>query len=270
MYPDQSVYMGNWENGQRSGNGTFRNLDGTKYEGDWAKDLRNGAGRLSLPNGDVVEGSWKKDELHGKIQYSFADGDILRGQYQKGTRIGDVSVTLKDSGKEQTFPWPETDASTAEGQAHAARDHAKSLFSELLFVSIFFGEFYLNCFQNWQSAQEKRKRKTKRRKRITPLRLALKPPMMTWIATLVSYSQLICHRHYDPPQTYAATRASVPLAIVPAPAPNAPVVSAVAKSAQAPNSTNTCCFDQLVYIIHSFFLQTTHHHSGLWHVWVSG
>jgi hypothetical protein len=130
MYPDQSVYMGNWENGQRSGIGTFRNLDGTKYEGDWAKDLRNGAGRLSFPNGDVVEGSWKKDTLHGTIQYSFLNGDVLTGKYQKGAPIGDVSVTLKDSGKEQIFPWPETDASTVEAQAHAARDHAKSLLSE--------------------------------------------------------------------------------------------------------------------------------------------
>ncbi len=149
MYPDQSVYMGNWENGQRSGNGTLKNLDGTKYEGDWAKDLRNGAGRLSLPNGDVVEGSWKKDALHGKVQYLFADGDVLTGEYQKGTPIGDVSVTLKDTGKEQIFPWPETDATTVEGHALAARDHAKSLFSELLFLSLLsLGEFCLICFQD--------------------------------------------------------------------------------------------------------------------------
>jgi hypothetical protein len=130
-------------------------------------------------------------------------------------------------------------------------------------------EFCLICFQNWQSAQEKRKRKTKPKKRTTTLLLALKPPTMTWIVTLVSYSQLICHRHYDPPQTYAATRASASLVIVP-PAPRAPFVSAIAKTAQAPNSTNACCLDYLMYVIHSFFSQTTHHHSGLWHVWVSG
>ena len=69
--------------------------------------------------------------MHGKVRYTFTNGDLLTGNCEKGKLTGEVCVILKDSGKEQTFLWPETDTSTIEGQAHAARDHAMSLLSEL-------------------------------------------------------------------------------------------------------------------------------------------
>ena len=52
VYPDGTVYIGEFRNKQRNGRGSYVYPDGTKYEGDWLNDKEHGNGRL------VIEGVW--------------------------------------------------------------------------------------------------------------------------------------------------------------------------------------------------------------------
>jgi hypothetical protein len=62
VYPDGSVYVGEFEKGKRSGVGVLRG-NGMKYQGQWANDMQNGKGKAYF-NGYVYEGHWRE----GKIQ----------------------------------------------------------------------------------------------------------------------------------------------------------------------------------------------------------
>jgi len=52
VYPDGTVYTGDFKSGKRDGRGTFTYPDGSKYEGAWKNDVENGVGRL------IIDGTW--------------------------------------------------------------------------------------------------------------------------------------------------------------------------------------------------------------------
>src|SRR3990167_7637707 len=53
IYPNGTIYTGEFRNKQRNGRGSFVYPDGTKYEGDWLNDKEHGNGRI------VIEGMWE-------------------------------------------------------------------------------------------------------------------------------------------------------------------------------------------------------------------
>ena len=85
-YPDQSVYIGKFEAGERCGRGTyifsnrtvffgeFQNdsihagvltyVDGSRFIGRWSKGLRHGPGKQFRPDGSIEqEGVWEDGRL---------------------------------------------------------------------------------------------------------------------------------------------------------------------------------------------------------------
>ena len=56
-----SVYVGQYENDKRHGEGTkvYAN-EGGKFEGHWKKGKRHGAGKRTYASGRVIEGEWRK------------------------------------------------------------------------------------------------------------------------------------------------------------------------------------------------------------------
>ena len=59
-------YVGQIENGEPNGQGTFTFSDGRKYEGEWENGYRHGQGTFTSPKGDKYEGDFKDGKRHGK------------------------------------------------------------------------------------------------------------------------------------------------------------------------------------------------------------
>jgi hypothetical protein len=117
------VYFGEFENGERSGEGEEKHLDGSRYKGGYKFGKRSGFGVLFGPDGsEIYRGEWNEDLRHGKgslqggsLRGGRYDGDFLRDKfsgrgkftYTDGTSIeglwlddvprdGDWSVTYPD------------------------------------------------------------------------------------------------------------------------------------------------------------------------------
>ena len=75
------VYFGQWtpDLKQRAGIGIQVWPDGSVYEGQWLRNRANGNGRLIHADGDVYEGDWVNDKAHGKGVFHGSDGAIYKG-----------------------------------------------------------------------------------------------------------------------------------------------------------------------------------------------
>ena len=68
-------YVGEWKNGRRDGQGTFTRPSGNKYEGEWKDGKRNGQGILTFTDGKKFEGEWKNNKPWNGTLYD-KDGNI--------------------------------------------------------------------------------------------------------------------------------------------------------------------------------------------------
>ena len=57
------MYVGEWKDGNRHGQGTYTMSDGSKYTGQWEDSLPNGEGTYTFADGKIDKGIWKKGEL---------------------------------------------------------------------------------------------------------------------------------------------------------------------------------------------------------------
>ena len=117
------VYFGEFENGERSGEGEEKHLDGSRYKGEykfgkrsgfgvlfgpdgaetyrgeWNEDLRHGKGSLrgvSL-GGGIYDGDFFQDKLSGRGKYTYTDGTSIEGQWLDDVpRDGDWSIAYPD------------------------------------------------------------------------------------------------------------------------------------------------------------------------------
>ncbi len=68
-YASGDIYEGNWNNGERSGTGTYSFKEtGIIYKGGWAMGKYHGEGVLYYPNGD-------------KIKVKFDHGNTIAGSF---------------------------------------------------------------------------------------------------------------------------------------------------------------------------------------------
>jgi len=59
-------YIGEWEDNQKNGRGTYIYLNGYIYDGEWKDDKRNGKGLMIYNNGAIQEGLWINGKLIAK------------------------------------------------------------------------------------------------------------------------------------------------------------------------------------------------------------
>lgn len=59
---DTESYIGEWENNQKNGSGTYVYFNGYIYDGEWKDDKRNGKGLMIYNNGTIKEGLWINGE----------------------------------------------------------------------------------------------------------------------------------------------------------------------------------------------------------------
>lgn len=80
-------YHGEYDNGNRSGQGVMKCADGSIYNGEWLLNKRHGQGMVYYVNGDVYSGLWDAGKKNGIGTYRFANGGEYRGEWNKGVFV---------------------------------------------------------------------------------------------------------------------------------------------------------------------------------------
>lgn len=88
QFADGQVYVGDVQNGVRSGHGRNTWKDGQDYTGEWKDNSRNGRGTHVWPDGRKVSGQWEDGHLNGKVYFSWPNGATYDGMVRKGKKHG--------------------------------------------------------------------------------------------------------------------------------------------------------------------------------------
>ncbi|CAD8204003.1 unnamed protein product [Paramecium octaurelia] len=87
-YPDGSTYEGQHEHGLITGKGTFRYTDGTYYSGQLLNGVMHGKGILIEADGTIYEGDFENGKKEGQGILKFPDKSQFEGQFRMGKRHG--------------------------------------------------------------------------------------------------------------------------------------------------------------------------------------
>ena len=87
VYED-GTYEGNFENGLKSGTGTYIYKNGDKYIGGFKNDEKSGIGAYYYNNGESYIGNFYKNKKDGKGCYYYIEGDKFDGKFKKGKAEG--------------------------------------------------------------------------------------------------------------------------------------------------------------------------------------
>lgn len=77
------TYIGQFDQGLKSGQGTLANVNGRVYQGLWQSDLPQGQGVEISTGGDIYEGEWQKGKKHGTGIAYLSNGQIHKGTFAK-------------------------------------------------------------------------------------------------------------------------------------------------------------------------------------------
>ena len=92
-------YVGDIENGEPIGQGTFTWSDGEKYVGEFKDGKEHGQGTYTFHDGKKYEGEFKDGEFHGQGTYTWSDGQKYEGKWKDGIKHGQGTETYPDGRK---------------------------------------------------------------------------------------------------------------------------------------------------------------------------
>ena len=102
--PDNSTYVGNFTQGERTGLGWLHFEDGSLYEGSFSDGVMNGKGTLRFPEGRVISGFFQKGYLEGEGKEAWDSGALYEGTFVKSKKQGKgILVVPKFSNYEGGF-----------------------------------------------------------------------------------------------------------------------------------------------------------------------
>ena len=88
VYPTRERYVGEFEEGDKHGEGTEYYADGKpKYKGNFRDNLRADYGVYFFRNGDKYAGWFVNNMPNGKGMYTFADGTHFSGTFRNGQPV---------------------------------------------------------------------------------------------------------------------------------------------------------------------------------------
>jgi len=97
IYSDETVYFGDWVNGEYQTTGDRKgNLikpTGATYEGHWLQGLKHGLGVQLYPDGGKYEGEFAKGFEHGQGKKNYPDGSSFEGRFRFGRKDGPGTMT---------------------------------------------------------------------------------------------------------------------------------------------------------------------------------
>ncbi|MDC0201905.1 hypothetical protein OAJ56_01540 [Flavobacteriales bacterium] len=94
-----NIYVGEWKDGKKHGQGTYTLADGSKYIGEWENGKENGQGIMVYSDSVRYEGEWNDGEWHGKGTHTYADGSKYEGEWNDGEWHGQGTYTYADGSK---------------------------------------------------------------------------------------------------------------------------------------------------------------------------
>ena len=92
-YYSGSTYEGNWANGQKTGQGTFKWPNGDVYVGSFKNDVMSGRGTYTWPNGNVYTGDFENDVMSGRGTYTWSNENVYSGEFADGLMSGQGTFT---------------------------------------------------------------------------------------------------------------------------------------------------------------------------------
>jgi len=81
-------YVGDWQNEELHGQGTYTYASGDKYVGGYKNGKKNGQGTYTFASGNKYVGEFKNDKAHGKGTKTFANGIKTVGAWENNKLNG--------------------------------------------------------------------------------------------------------------------------------------------------------------------------------------
>jgi len=94
-FQDGTVFVGEFNDGNKSGVGTINYANGAVYEGEFAEDAPHGRGKYTTPKG-VYDGHIHYGHKHGRGKMTFPNGDVYEGVFNKDKITGPGILTKPD------------------------------------------------------------------------------------------------------------------------------------------------------------------------------
>ena len=101
-------YVGEWKEGEMTGQGTLTWTNGDKYVGEWKEGEMTGQGTRTWANGDKYVGEFKESERTGQGTLTWASGNKYVGEWKEGERTGQGTLTWA-SGNKYVGEWKEAE-----------------------------------------------------------------------------------------------------------------------------------------------------------------
>ena len=93
VYPDKSIYDGEFVAGKRNGYGVMSYSNGLEYSGDWKDDYQDGFGSLIIDDKSYYVGNWAKKYRDGLLVTPLF---IYDGEWNNGKKDGFGSLIIDD------------------------------------------------------------------------------------------------------------------------------------------------------------------------------
>ena len=93
VWDNGDIFVGEWKDDKRHGQGTYTHTSGNKYIGEWKEDLKNGQGTYyyladDKYKGDIFIGEHRDGKRNGQGTYTFTDGSKGEGEWKDGKPNG--------------------------------------------------------------------------------------------------------------------------------------------------------------------------------------
>ncbi|KAI8128710.1 MORN repeat-containing protein 3 [Lucilia cuprina] len=100
----ERIYMGEWYDDMKSGEGKQFYEDGVYY-GWWKNNRRHGLGIKWFKNGNIFMGEWQADAYHGLGVMFYANGNRYEGNFARGLKSSEGTFYHNRTGQVQKGMW---------------------------------------------------------------------------------------------------------------------------------------------------------------------
>jgi hypothetical protein len=87
-YPNGAVYVGEFRDGEKSGQGTLSFPSGATYVGGFRDDEKSGQGTYTWPSGAMYVGEFRDDEKSGRGALTMPNGARYVGEFREDVKNG--------------------------------------------------------------------------------------------------------------------------------------------------------------------------------------
>ena len=105
IWPDGDKYVGDWKDGNATGQGSYIETNGNIYVGEFLEGKQNGRGTITFPSGANYAGQYQNGKRTGQGAYTYASGDKYIGEFIDGNYNGRGILYSSDGSIRQSGVW---------------------------------------------------------------------------------------------------------------------------------------------------------------------